>query len=80
MRKEIVALVWKKNNNQNVEGYEWRNSQPWLGGKSCFSHTNPSNFLPLQSPLFEIYGWKCFGFMRFRLLLKSFFQKKSFHD
>ena len=30
----------------------WKTIQAWLGVKSCFSHTNPSNFRrPLQSLL-----------------------------
>ena len=30
----------------------WKTMQTWLGGKSCFSHTNASNFFrPLQSLL-----------------------------
>ena len=35
-----------------VQGYVWKIMQALLDGKSCFSHTNASNFRrPLQSLL-----------------------------
>ena len=37
---------------RNLQGFARKTIQAWLGGKSCFSPTNPSNFRrPLQSLL-----------------------------
>ena len=37
---------------RNLQGFVWKTTHPRLGGRGCFSHTNPSNFWwPLQSPL-----------------------------
>ena len=57
--------------------------QAWLGGKSCFSYTNPSNFLwPLQSLLLryvwlKIYRLPNFNIL-FQLMLTRFFKSKLF--
>ena len=54
------TTVWKF---RNLQGFVWKITQAWMGGKSCFSHTNPFYFRrPLQS-LFEIYGWKLTGYL-----------------
>ena len=46
-----ILTVWKF---QNLQGFVWKTTQTWLGGKSCFSHTNPSNFQrPLRSQLLK---------------------------
>ena len=38
--------------------------QAWLGGKSCFPHTNVSNVRrPVAIATFEIYGWKCSSYL-----------------
>ena len=60
----------------------WKTTQTWLGGKSCFSHTNPSNFrLPLQSLLLryraQIYRLPNFN-MIFQLVQTQFFKSELF--
>ena len=60
----------------------WKTTQTWLGGKSCFSHTNPSNFrLPLQSLLLryraQIYRLPNFN-MIFQLVQTQFFKSEPF--
>ena len=34
-------------NFQSLQGFVWQAIQAWLGGKSSFSQTNPSNFWQL---------------------------------
>ena len=34
-----------------LRGFVWKTTQAWLGGKSCFSHTNPFNFRRLTQSL-----------------------------
>ena len=65
-----------------VQEVVWKTTQTWLGGKSCFSHTNPSNFrLPLQSLLLryraQIYRWPNFN-MIFQLVQTQFFKSELF--
>ena len=67
---------------QNLQGCVWKASQAWLGGKSCFSHTDPSNFQrPLQLLLWnirlKIYWLPKFD-MLFQLLLTNFSKSELF--
>ena len=67
---------------QNLRGCVWKASQAWLGGKSCFSHTDPSNFQrPLQLLLWnirlKIYWLPKFD-MLFQLLLTNFSKSELF--
>ena len=36
---------------QNLQGVVLKTTQAWLGGKSCFSHSDPSNFRQLLQSL-----------------------------
>ena len=67
---------------QNLQGCVWKATQAWLGCKSYFSHTNPSNFQwPLQSLLWyirlKIYWLPKFN-MLFQLLLTNFSKSELF--
>ena len=45
-----VLYLTTVKNFQNLQGFLWKATEAWLGGKSYFSHTNPFNFQrPLQS-------------------------------
>ena len=70
--RKYFTTVWKF---RNLQGFVWKTMQAWLGGKSCFSHTNPSNFRrPLQSLRLKIHRLPNFNmlFQHFK-----FFQKRT---
>ena len=59
LRAQIACYEWKGDLSptmlkeifhDSMKGFVWKTIPGWLGGKSCFFHTNPSNFRrPLQS-------------------------------
>ena len=65
-----------------LQGFVWKTMQAWLDGRSCFSHTNASNFRrPLQSLLLR-YTVRLkilrlpYSNMLFQLVLTKFFKSE----
>ena len=70
---------------QNLQAVEWKTTQLWLSGRSCFSHINSSNFRQLLQSLHLRYTaenlqvtYMCNFNMLLKLILTKFFNSKLF--